>query len=128
MADNYIEKKMDDLKSGRLSATAHSSSSPRRRLASYPSSSLRFDGACVVVKDGTEGLGPDIVKEFRSKGASVDILGKDWAKGQKVAQQTGSRFFTVDTADKTAVDEVMEKILTSRGKIDVIIDVSSSAV
>jgi len=91
MADNYLERRMEDLRSGRLAAdTARLRSkapakNPRRLSITFPE--MR-----VLVTDGLSDSGKAIVKAFRSVGMKVAFCAPSSAEGSLFAQQSGARF------------------------------------
>lgn len=114
MADNYLERKMEDLRSGRMAIRTQTS-----RPTSSTITSSRYDGLAVVIVGGASELGIKLAKDFRAKGASVDIIDSDWRSGQIAAQQSGSTFHPADITDKAEIDIVTDKIKSSRGHIDI---------
>ena len=83
MADNYLEKKMDDLRSGRLTS---SSVGKRTSRGATPKVVRPMEGLRVVVTGGARGIGRAIVEQFRKNGASVDIVDIDRKNGMATAQ------------------------------------------
>lgn len=116
MADNYLERRMEDLRSGRLQAT-HKAEAAKPRTPARKMAGLR-----VVVTGGANGIGAEIVKEFRENGATVDILDIDRIHGPKVAQATGACYRPVDISDAEAFTQTIQAILSQRGDIDVMIN------
>lgn len=117
MADNYLEKRMEDLRQGRLGSAAGRST--RHKAGAAPG---RMAGLRVVVTGGARGIGREIVRQFRASGASVDILDTDRRNGTATAQEYGARFHPVDIADTKAFDECIASIIADRGDIDVIVN------
>lgn len=116
MADNYLERRMEDLRSGRLQASAKAAPAKSQTAAK------RMAGLRVVVTGGANGIGAEIVKQFRDQGATVDILDTDRTHGTRVAQATGACFRPVDISDTEAFVHTLRSILEKRGDIDVIIN------
>lgn len=95
MADNYIEKKMEDLRSG--AATRHTS----RRSAIGPSAAGALPGALTlhfpemrifVAGDATTPLGVAIIRAMREVGCKVAFSGADADRGKAMAQELGAQF------------------------------------
>lgn len=120
MADNYLERKMEDLRSGRRSDTMFTAKRPGVSV-----SGSRYDGLCVVIEGGSSPLGIQLAKDFKAKGASVDIIDSDWKLGQNAAQQSGSTFHLADLCDPLQTDRIKEQILAIRGHIDIYITLSA---
>lgn len=113
MADNYLEKKMEDIRTGR---TSKQSLSHRQTIGiSYSN----YTGLSVMIIGGASRLGVQLAKDFRAKGASVDILDSDWNQGQLAAQESGARFYPTDISDPKDIELKRRKIIDARGKIDI---------
>lgn len=113
MADNYLEKRMEDLRAGRTSRPGQS----HRQTIGISSSS--YAGLSVLIIGGASRLGVQLAKDFRAKGASVDIIDSDWKQGQLAAQESGARFYTADISDPKDIELKSRKIIDARGKIDI---------
>ena len=116
MADNYLEKRMDDYRNGRLhvkkSAASSSTGSRRSPLA----------GKRVLVTGGANGIGRAIVAAFRNVGCRVAIFDSDCRHGNEVAQQTGSRFYPCDLAVTGQIANRMQQLFDDWGDLDIIIN------
>lgn len=95
MADNYIEKKMEDLRSG--AAIRHTS----RRSAIGPSAAGTVPGDLTlhfpemrifVAGNATTPLGEAIVIAMREVGCKVAFSGADADRGKAMAQELGAQF------------------------------------
>lgn len=110
MADNYLERRMADLRSGRLGAD-------NRRLAA---SRRRLTAPCAVVIGGASPVGESTVRRLRSDGATVDFLDSDRREGTRIARDCGACFHPLDTLDPAAVAAELDAILRKRRRIDLI--------
>lgn len=119
MADNYLEKKMEDLRSGRLSAPPKGSS---QRQTTRPAPAGRLAGLRAVVTGGANGIGRQIVAQFRRDGASVDFIDIDSREGNAAAQLLGARFHHVDIADTETFESCLKSIIALRGDIDIFVN------
>lgn len=82
MADNYLEKKMDELRAG-----------PRRMFR--PGRKVR----AVFVRDGLSEAGRAAVASAASAGdIAVAFAGTDRAEGMRMAQRLGARFYLLSPA------------------------------
>lgn len=123
MADNYLEKKMEE---HRLRAA----NGPRKTASRSASASKVQSGTLmivypqlrVVVTGGASGIGAEIVKAFRKIDAKVDFYDIDTKKGGKLAQETGSRFIPCDVRDAASLTSALRRTLTDRGDIDVVVN------
>lgn len=118
MADNYFERRMEDMRSGRLAGDLRS----KARTPHNPTGRKSLEGLRAIVTGGANGIGLEIVKELRRCGASVDIIDKDRKRGAEAAQATGARFIPLDLADTTAFRHALEEIIAFRGDIDIIVN------
>lgn len=121
MADNYLERKMEDLRAGRLSG------GPTKRHNVKPSIKPNhgtYKGKRVVIIGGSSETGLQLVKDFRACGAFVDIVDTDWKKGSAAAQATGSKFYPTDISHPEDVEHTLNRIRADRGDIDILIRTS----
>lgn len=97
MADNYLEKKMEDLRMGKTGASA-----PRRRLT--PGAGricFDFPPRRVLVAGGCHGIGEAIVDAYLHVGCKVAVFDSDRDKGSAMARDKGIRFYPIDCSDHT---------------------------
>ena len=78
MADNFLERRMDDYRSGRLS----SSGAGRAKTISRPTAIVHVHGEEMA----------SLVRALRKHGAAVSFSGMDGKTGMLMAQETGSMF------------------------------------
>lgn len=109
MADNYLERRMEDMRAGRLSSplkhirktgtgkSASSGLTDRKRKFTVPH-------GYVLITDKEDRSLPDIevmIKEERAKGNKVAFCAADWRQGSILAQRHGARFYHTDPAAPT---------------------------
>ena len=93
MADNFLEKRMDDYRSGRLSTPrgGRSASCPtldgRSLVLEYPKLSV-----LLMARDGSP-LTVPLLRALRSVGLSVAFSIADSAEGTRLSQSLGGRFY-----------------------------------
>lgn len=114
MADNYLERKMEDYRAGKSSG----SKSP----ASPGSLRKRLKGKRVFVTGGARGIGRAVVEEFMREGARVAFCDIDSEPGRKVAEQAGARFYPCDVADAEAFDRIVSDVISYFGDLDIIVN------
>lgn len=111
MADNYLEKQMDDFRSGKLSQSrtktlgsiAHSLKPGEIFLSSHR--------VLVAFSDfETTAL---MVKLFRSTGAKVAFIATPDSAGTALAQASGARFYPIPFTDNTLTEEQATKIIAN---------------
>ncbi len=119
MADNYLEKKMEEHLSGRRPAYRPKATPSGSRPGTL---SFKFPPRRVFVTGGASGIGASIVKAFCNAGCRVAFCDIDNKQGAKTAQDTGSQFYPLDVADSIALDSCLSKILELWGDIDIIVN------
>lgn len=116
MADNYLERRMEDLRSGRISRC----NAPARK-GGVTITSSSYEGLTVAIIGGASPLGIQLAKDFRNKGANVDLIDSDWKKGQLGAQQSSSTFHLADISNPDEIAKIKDNIMAARGSIDIIV-------
>ncbi|MDE6341212.1 MAG: hypothetical protein K2K93_02750 [Muribaculaceae bacterium] len=97
MADNYLERRMEDFLKGKSNAKRSKPAPPPPR--------------CVVVAGGTEGEGYDTAVSFRKQGWRVAVFGAGSEAGRKMAYEHGVRYHNVDISDPAALAKETESLL-----------------
>ncbi len=118
MADNYLEKKMEDLRLGKTASTA-----PHRRQA--PGAGricFDFPPRRVLVTGGCNGIGETITDTYLRAGCKVAVFDTDSDKGFATARDKGIRFYPVDISDKEALTAAFADLLKAWRDIDIIIN------
>lgn len=85
MADNFLEKRMDDYRRGRLGSVSGS-----RIKAAKPVAAIHLHGLT------------SLISPLRELGAAVSFSGVDEPAGRQIAQSTGSTFCPMALADAVA--------------------------
>lgn len=136
MADNYLEKKMEDLRMGK-----NGTSAPRRRL-SPGAGKICFDFPTrrVLVAGGCHGIGEAIIDAYLHAGCKVAVFDTDKDKGSAMARDKGIRFYPIDCSDalspsrpiqphsalSSALSSAFANLLKAWRNIDIIIINASS--
>lgn len=120
MADNYLEKRMEEYRAGKLSRPVS------HHVRSTPSSP--FEGLRVYITRGTTPIGQALIKAFRAKGCRVAFCDDNPRAGAAVAQATGSQFHPLDLNDPGAVERSMKTVVGRWGGIDVLINTDPDTV
>lgn len=92
MADNYLEKRMDDYRQGRLSPGTSRAASPLSRSAKS-----EMAGRSVLIVNAVDA--EPLIRLLRSVDCRVAFMGTDAKAGNKLAQATGSRFLPMADVD-----------------------------
>lgn len=123
MADNYLEQRMEDLRSGKLRASLSpastaSTSNPRRKgYLQVP-----FPPRRVLVTGGANGIGLAITRSFLNVGCKVAIFDCDKSQGEALARNEGVRFYEVDLTDAEKVESAFLNLLQSWRDVDIIVN------
>lgn len=118
MADNYLERRMDDLRSGRLKPSlAASSAAPRKGVIQFP-----FPQRRVLVTGGANGIGREVALQFLKAGCKVAIFDIDRQRGEAMAHDHGARFINVDLRDEKALETGMKNLFDAWNDIDIVVN------
>jgi NAD(P)-dependent dehydrogenase (short-subunit alcohol dehydrogenase family) len=119
MADNYLEKKMEEHRSGKANRPAVR----RTPTGAKPGTiNVKFPVRRVFVTGGARGIGRAIVAAFCNAGCRVAFCDIDHKAGTATAQATGSQFHPVDVTDAVALDACVQRVIDAWGDIDVLIN------
>jgi len=80
----------------------------------------KLNGKIAVVTGGNSGIGYASAKEFKSQGATVIITGRNSEKVEKASQELGVEGFVADVKDLGALDNLIDKVKTDFGNVDVL--------
>lgn len=80
----------------------------------------KFKGKTVAITGGNSGMGLATAKGFKEQGANVIIIGRSEKKVKETAEEIQVEGLVADVADLQQLDEVVRKISTKYGSIDVL--------
>lgn len=87
---------------------------------------MRLDGQVAIITGGARGIGAGVCKVFCEAGATVamwDVLGEGEQTAEKIAESGGNIFFhQVDVTSRLEVQEAVNKIIETYGRIDILIN------
>lgn len=116
MADNYLERAMEDYRNGvtaeRLKKKAHSAGAKKRKAAE--------DKRVLIVIGETAG-GGEFVRQYCAAGARVAFICGDDRGGSRLAQESGSRFYPCDISDAKALQRSVTMAVNYFSGIDALI-------
>lgn len=81
----------------------------------------------VIVTGASGGYGAGIAETFAQQGANVWITARNATKLQEVANRTGARAFVADATNGADWDVLIETVLKTDGRIDVLINNAGAA-
>lgn len=119
MADNYLEKKMDDLRSGRLSPKM-TVNTRQAQMSGYLH--IPFPPRRVLVTGGANGIGLAIARAFLSANCKVAVFDSDKETGDKLAYAEGVRFYHVDISDADKLEDAFVNLLKAWRDVDIIVN------
>lgn len=118
MADNYLERRMEDLKAGRLKPTVTThAGSVRKGYVEFPFPSRR-----VLVLGGVGGCDHEIMRAYLKVGCKVALFDSDREIGETLAYKEGIRYSNVDISDKIALGKAFGQLIEAWRDIDIVVD------
>ena len=77
----------------------------------------------VLITGGMSGIGLATAEAFQRAGDTVFLVDKqETPAGQAVVQASGGRFFNADVRDGTMAEKVVEEVVASAGRLDVLVN------
>ena len=83
---------------------------------------MELTGVHVLVTGGSHGIGIEIARECRARGARVTVLGRDKDRLTAVATELAARALVADLADQDRLATVIAEAETGLGPVDVLIN------
>lgn len=85
---------------------------------------MRFEGKTCIVTGGANGIGRCIAEAFAREGARVAVIDTDTSAGERLTQRLGEKLLFVqgDVGDKQALEQFVQKVLTTFGSVDCLIN------
>lgn len=125
MADNYLEKKMEEYRSGRM---GHGSSSGGAKVSvrfeacfdgiAFAGKRVLVTGECV-----TDGVGRETLRLYRALGCRVAFCSTDMKEGARLAQEAGCRHYPMDWSVSGVAEKVRADMIRHWGGIDIEVSV-----
>lgn len=122
MADNYLERKMEEYRSGKLSARVKSGVS-----RSLPKGKIAVDFPPRTVILAAAAIGPvcrAVVKSFIDAGCRVALVSSCHKEATELARSFGARFYPVAGFSPASIDSVVEDVTSHWNIPDTFISVS----
>lgn len=126
MADNYLEKRMEDYRAGKLAPKAHRcvTVTQRRNPNDFV---LSFPQLRVLILGGALPLVGALVRSFRRVGCSVALCNTDIKASTSIAQSEGARYYPFDPLDAGRREQVLTDLARRWGGVDVVVDLNETA-
>lgn len=115
MADNYIERQQEIYQSKKAALQATN----RPRVKSQQPDRARRR---VFITGGANGIGKGLVEAFTREGHQVAFCDIDVTEGQRLADETGARFFTIDVTQENVLETAMQQLFDEWKDLDIIIN------
>lgn len=122
MADNYLEKRMEEYRAGKLAAKSRTmvhTAAPKHGPGDF---TLEFPQLRVAVIGGPVELVEALVRAFRGVDCQVAVCHGDRKRCTQLAQATGCRYYPFDPADGAKRAAVVDDMTVRWGGADVVAD------
>ena len=107
MADNYLERRMEELRSGKLAV--------KKAIRG-----IRPKARRVLVAGGCHGDAREKALEYRRQGCRVAVFDSDEKTGKQMAYQHGIRFHNIDPDNEEALKKEICSLLNAWRGIEII--------
>lgn len=120
MADNYLEKRMEEYRAGKLAPKiTRTAAAPQRKPGEV---TVAFPPMNALVLCGDAVLTQTVCGAFRKADMRVAFCMADSLEGTRIAQTTGSRFYPYAVDDVVKLGSAMDDLAGRWGGVDVIAD------
>ncbi|MDE5796165.1 MAG: SDR family NAD(P)-dependent oxidoreductase [Muribaculaceae bacterium] len=127
MADNYLERKMEDLRSGRLGSSTGKVSTSRPVYSSRPvagnSKTLNFNltSRRILIIGGCSGIGENVTQAFVKAGCRVAVFDTDREEGQNITKDGRIRFTPFVPEDTSTLERAWQNLITAWHDVDTVV-------
>lgn len=105
MADNYLERRMEEYRSGKLTRQGS------RRVAGFSAPKdkilVDFPQRTVIVAGNPDVVSEVVVRSFIAAGCNTAFCCGDMRKGQLLAQATGARFYRLESTSDHGLTDIV---------------------
>ncbi len=120
MADNYLEKRMEEYRAGKLAPKiTRTAAAPQRKPGEV---TVAFPQMNALVLCGVAALTQTVCGAFGKADMRVALCMADNREGTRIAQTTGSRFYPYAVDDVVKLGSAMDDLAGRWGGVDVIAD------
>lgn len=114
MADNYLENRMADYRSGQTSASVQAAKATR--------TAIKKNSPSVLIVGGETEKGKQLIRYFRSLGWRVAFTHPALTDGRTLAQTTGAQHHPIDPMNGEALNGSICLIAERWGHLDMIVN------
>lgn len=122
MADNYLERKMEDFRRGKSVTAPKTAAGPRKGYIQFP-----FPPRKVMIAGIAPQSALPIIREFSKPGCKVAYISTDKNTGDLFARNEGVRFHWLHNDDAISIEQAFHDTVKAWREIDIIICASSIA-
>lgn len=83
---------------------------------------MDLTSAKALVTGGTSGIGLEIARQLRNRGAAVAICGRDETRLTRAAKEIGATAIHADVADEKQVVAMVERVIAALGGFDILVN------
>lgn len=123
MADNYLERRMEDYRAGRLNAPLRRKANPH---SAAPTSEAALSSSRVLILSPSASASARVkalIDMLRAAGCRVAFTDSDARGGQALACASGAQCHPIDFRDEAAMERSREIIIRRWGGIDMTLTV-----
>ena len=80
----------------------------------------------MLIVGGAGGVGSAVARRLAGRGDRIVLAGRNAEKLESLAAETGAQNFTLDARDSAGVDELMQSVLASHGRVDGVVNCAGS--
>lgn len=117
MADNYLERRMNDYREGRNTPSAQA------RRATITATTKSQPAIFIIGGETADGL--KHITYFRNRDWRVAFTHPDTAEGRRLAQSSGAQHHPIDPSDLEQLQRSIDHIMKHWGHLDLILNFTS---
>ena len=117
MADNYLERRMEEYRNGTLAQSLRRSVAMTRKRSKSRYEALRV----LVVSPSLNADAEKLIRTFAARRCRISFASDSRAAGNALAQSCGARFYPTDEMSDKAIANTAESAAKHYGRLDAII-------
>lgn len=127
MADNYLERKMEDLRSGRLGSSTGKIRTSQPVYSSQPaagnSKTVNFNltSRRILIIGGCSGIGKSVTQAFVKAGCRVAVFDTDREEGQNITNDGRIRFTPFVPESTSTLERAWQNLITAWHDVDTVV-------